>query len=453
MSIVEQIKPLIQLSRLIHELNEDNSTLHKKKVLADYPECKDLLKWVYNSFVKFHVTSKTINQFTDYQTDGVECRYGTIFELMRALSDRDVTGHEALIQVNRFMRGMNEELKNLVLMIIDRNLEVRVGAELINSVYPNLIPVFKIAKAKDYNDYKHRVDFKRDEWFASRKMDGLRLPIQINSPTDFKFWTSKGHEYFTFERIAEYLTEFMARDNYARTILPGHVQDGEGCIIDENGEEDFYRIVGEAKRHNHAIENPMHNVFDLIPIEDFEARQGDSLLIYRQGVLNRVFRYEFNDLGASKGRVDIIQQIRVMDEAHLLRLSEMAVRRGWEGLIIRKNAPYVGKRGPDLLKVKEHHDMEFVVIDVEMGPIRKIEKGREVKKIMLSAAKVRFKGNVVSVGSGFKIWQREHFHEHPEELLGKTITVRYTMESQDDKGNPSLRFPRFRVLHGEKRET
>ena len=39
------------------------------------------------------------------------------------------------------------------------------------------------------------------------------------------------------------------------------------------------------------------------------------------------------------------------------------------------------------------------------------------------------------------------YKEHPEELIGKTITVQYFEETTDKSGNISLRFPTCKMVY------
>jgi DNA ligase-1 len=60
--------------------------------------------------------------------------------------------------------------------------------------------------------------------------------------------------------------------------------------------------------------------------------------------------------------------------------------------------------------------------------------------------------NIVRVGSGFTIDQRQEFYKNPKKILGKTITVQYFEETKNQDGGISLRFPTFKILHGSSRE-
>ena len=120
----------------------------------------------------------------------------------------------------------------------------------------------------------------------------------------------------------------------------------------------------------------------------------------------------------------------VIDEDHVYALLESATKNGWEGIMIRKDAPYKGKRTNDLLKVKKMHDEEYVVQDVEFGPFRVIDPGTGLEATIETMTNViiEHKGNPVSVGSGFTIGQRQKYFMFPELIGGKEITVQYFEE-------------------------
>jgi len=72
---------------------------------------------------------------------------------------------------------------------------------------------------------------------------------------------------------------------------------------------------------------------------------------------------------------------------------------------------------------------------------------------LLSRVSILHKGHPVGVGSGFSLAERKYYHKHPDQLVGKTITVCYFEESCDENGIPSLRFPTIKTIHGNERTT
>ena len=58
--------------------------------------------------------------------------YYDLFYLLDALNKRTITGHEAIAHVNGFIVGLDLLGKELVCRIIDKALEIRAGAKVIN---------------------------------------------------------------------------------------------------------------------------------------------------------------------------------------------------------------------------------------------------------------------------------------------------------------------------------
>ena len=46
-----------------------------------------------------------------------------------------------------------------------------------------------------------------------------------------------------------------------------NVFDGELCLIDDEGNEDFQGVMKEIRKKDHTIENPKYKIFDFIPLE------------------------------------------------------------------------------------------------------------------------------------------------------------------------------------------
>jgi len=142
-----------------------------------------------------------------------------------------------------------------------------------------------------------------------------------------------------------------------------------------------------------------------------------------------------------------VAQIRVESDQDLQDYVDLASKSGWEGLMLRKDVVYQGKRSTDVLKVKKFHDAEYTVVAVESDLHRVVVDGQEVEEEMLSHVIVEHRGNQVRVGSGFNHEQRRMYHSNPERILNKTITVQYFEESQNKNGEYSLRFPVVKAIY------
>ena len=145
--------------------------------------------------------------------------------------------------------------------------------------------------------------------------------------------------------------------------------------------------------------------------------------------------------------ISFLAQDLVQDETNLGYKIEEAQRLGYEGIMLRKDVGYEGKRSKNLLKCKKFFDAEYVVKSLDFDNHRIIRDGKEVVVPMLSQAYITHKGYEVAVGSGWNQEQRIKYEANPELLIGKTITVQYFEETKNQEGGISLRFPTVKHVY------
>ena len=80
-------------------------------------------------------------------------------------------------------------------------------------------------------------------------------------------------------------------------------------------------------------------------------------------------------------------------------------------------------------------DLDLEVVGFEEGTGR--NEGR------LGAILVKYKNNIVKVGSGFSDELRKEIWHDQNSWLGRTIVVKYFEETSNQNGGISLRFPVF----------
>ena len=67
------------------------------------------------------------------------------------------------------------------------------------------------------------------------------------------------------------------------------VFDGEVCMVDDNGVEDFQGIMKEIKRKDHTIKNPKYKVFDYLMLEEFDNQESERNLSDRLSKFNMIY--------------------------------------------------------------------------------------------------------------------------------------------------------------------
>ena len=425
----------------IEESNSTNSNTDKLNVLKKYGQYEVVAKalyYTYNTFKQYGITSANCKKNSDLL--GHPNTYGDFFGLLDDLNDRVCTGHAAIANVNRFVLE-NKQYEDIIFNIIDRNLKTRSTASMINKVIPGLIPTFDVALAKAYDEKTQKKVKWSDGWFVSRKLDGCRCICIIDGNGEPKFFSRAGNEFLTLDNLK---TDIKALG------LKNMVLDGEVCIVDDNGDEDFASIIKEIKRKDHTIETPFYWMFDMLSMEDFESKVSEVKFGQRILDLTNAVSTSFQLYGVSQ-MIGVLDQWIGSDEVFSEMMAQSKAN-GWEGLMLRKDAAYKGKRSDEVLKVKQMFDDEYIVVDLENDVHRVIVDGAEVEELMLKNVIIEHKGNQVRVGSGFSHEQRRHYFQNPKEILGKQITVQYFEESQSKSGEYSLRFPVIKAVYETKRD-
>ncbi len=420
---------MTELQNFIDNMRATSSSTEKVQIIRDAGSfIHEVLEYTYNPYKQYHVTSKTCKK----NSDKISYTDYTLFELLDKLTNREVTGHAAIELVNGFATKNVDWY--LIYKIIDKDLGIRAGDSIINKAIPGLIPTFKVALAKEYDS---KCDWQNDNWWASRKLDGVRCLAVVNYEGECTLYSRMGKELTTLNKVKEAIEA---------TGIINTVFDGEICLIDENGNEDFQGVMKQLRRKDHQIENPAYMIFDMIHKPNFDNQKGGPILSERLSALRGFLHSRFNI-------TDILRytsQFRITDGRHFDKWGQIATDNNWEGFMIRKDVSYEGKRTKNLLKVKKFHDAEYVVVDYDNDDHEVVRDGRSETIKMLAQVWIEHKGHRVKVGSGWTQDQRLQYMDGS--IVGKVITVQYFEETKNDKGGISLRFPTVKVVHGDKRE-
>lgn len=426
---------------MVRDLRATSSTIDKQNIIDDYCNhqtasaqfAKNILLYTYHPFWQYNVTSDNLKKKSYLKTKD---SYSNFFDLLDDLKSRKITGHDAISVVNGFIENY-PDYEELIHCVIDKDLKTRAGDKIINKAIQNHIPEFSVALADKYEP--KLVDWNKG-WYVSRKLDGVRCVAIVDSQGDSRFYSREGKEFFTLDVVASAIKTLEVKNV---------VFDGELCLVDDDGNEDFQGIMKQIKKKDHTIPNPSYKIFDLLSSDEFYSKTGSK---------DRNYSSRYSNLKAVMANnscvcLSLLAQEKINDDDHFAEWNKRANDYGWEGLILRSNSAYKGKRSKDLLKVKKFFDDEYRVVDVKFGPFRYVQDGREQEEEMLSNITILHKGYRVDVGSGFTIEQRQEFYKHPQKILDKIILVQYFEETKNKDGGISLRFPTFKYLYGNSRNT
>ena len=411
----------IRIEQFIDSMRSTSSSTEKVDIIKEAsPYAHKALEYAYNPFKQYYVTSKTCIKNSHLK----QIHSLDLFEVLDKLTNREVTGHDAIKLVN----GLDDES---IYKIIDKDLGIRAGAKVINKAIPNLIPTFSVALAKEYDS----CDWE-DGWYASRKLDGVRCLAVVNNEGECILYSRMGKELTTLNKV---------KTAIEATGIINVVFDGEICLVDEDGNEDFQGIMKQLRRKNHQIENPAYMIFDMLDIKEFNNQKGDIILSERLRTLRSWLENRFIDNTILR----YTDQTQISDDSHFDYWNELSSKEGWEGVMLRKDVGYEGKRTKNLVKVKKFFDAEYEVVDYDNDDHEVVRNGKSETIKMLAQVWIEHKGHKVKVGSGWSQEQRLQYMDGS--IVGKIITVQYFEETYNDKGGISLRFPTVKIVHGDKR--
>ena len=424
-----------ELQLFVKQMRATSSSLDKVEILKQQSEfIQKVLEYTYNPYKQYYVTSKTCKKNSGlfkYNT------HETIFSLLDDLTNRKYTGHDAIAQINGFITA-NPGYEDLIYSVIDKDLKTRTGAKVINKAFPNLIPEFNVALAQTYEPKLASFGEGYGEtWYASRKLDGVRCLAVVDTMGKCTLYSRMGKEFTTLNKI-KYAIEATGIINY--------VFDGEICLLDKDGNEDFQSVMKELRRKDHQIENPTFMIFDMIHKTEFDKGKSTDILSERLHTLRTWLGPRYD----TKETLRYLDQAVITDERHFDMWAQMATDNNWEGFMLRKDTFYEGKRSKNLLKVKKFFDAEYKVVDYDVEEHEVVRYGRQDTIPMLAQVWIEHKNHLVKVGSGFSQEQRLQYMDGS--IVGKLITVQYFEETNNDKGGISLRFPTVKQIYENERD-
>jgi DNA ligase-1 len=428
---------------VVNELKNTNSASAKITLLSKYINDADIckfFKYVYDPFFLYGVSSKNLkknNNLAELEF------FNDIFELLDILRTGKATGNKAIALVNGYI-NQNFKYEDLLYDIFDRKLNIGMGITQSNKALGNIIPVFDVALAATFDESK-KARYGLENYIIEPKFNGLRLITIItynDGNIEIKSYSRKGKEFTTCKNINDELLEYYKQSKYFGKDI---VFDGEVCIIDPDGKENWNRAVSEAKKKNYTMVNPKYFIFDFLSLDEFSGITVSRNYSFRR---DQMFRNFFGLDSMKKFKyLNITFATQYSQEKFDKLCKEYVETDLWEGLILRKDVSYKSGRSTDLIKFKLFKDAEYRVLDVEITekPMLNDEGKMELTKCVGALTFKLENNSICKVGTGMSDEQRLEWYYNPSLIIGKQIQVKYKektkMLNADNEEVWSLQFP------------
>ncbi len=396
---------------------------------ADDDWLNAFLYYALNPLISYHLSEKTVRVSDKSRVIKTKLTMFTdIFECCEFCAGLRAMDDATARQVKVFLyHYCSEEEREIYIRLLAKTLRLGITAKTVNKVIPNLIPEWEIQQAYPIDKYPIADG---TEFWLTQKLNGVRATYYNG-----KLIARSGIAYSGLEHII--LDLYWVNQN-------GYVLDGELTLLDKGdlSDNEAFRVATGIINSDDADKSMIcFTVFDMIPIQDFESKEPRVDYATRRRMLNQ-FGSQLNQCSAVKVLPVLYhgKDLSKVDE-----LLEQMVQEDKEGLMLNTNVPYFKKRHQGILKVKRFYTMDL--------PIIRCEEGSGRLEGTLGSFVLDYKGNEVSVGSGFSDEQRELFWNMQSEMCSKLCEVKYKEISHDKKTKlESLQFPVFIGVREDKSE-
>ncbi|MBX5130686.1 hypothetical protein HJB53_29810 [Rhizobium lentis] len=237
---------------------------------------KFILKWTYDPFITFGVTVKkmppqsTIDLYLTLEHESVG-------EFLTKLSTREWTGNEAKSRVDLAFASLDEDSREILFLILNKDLKAGIANTTIESVLPGFLPSFGVMRAHPYEE-------KRVTQFpvpVEPKLDGMRVTF-IAKEGKGAFFTRSGKAIPALQDLAAPLLETarLMSQNACSDHFDDHYRDVVTVLFDGGKEEPTFVLDTEAinglfetsgamRRKSEKAFDAQLESFDLLPLSGF----------------------------------------------------------------------------------------------------------------------------------------------------------------------------------------
>ena len=425
---------------VIWNLEIHPSRLNKEAILEyqaeqDNQELFNGIRWCLSPYTTFGVKKVP----THSGPDGQGLPWPAFEELLKLLSSRQLTGHDARDAIELALSASKkDQWNNWYRRILIKDLRCGVSEKTVNKVLKGrfskieCVPVFECMLAHDGANHEKKITGKK---LLEPKLDGVRVITIVDTVNrTVTQYSRNGKVLENFTHITNNILEHI--DLIDRPM----VLDGE--VVSSSFQELMKQV---HRKENVQAQDARLMLFDILPLSEFKA--GRSVLGQRRRTnLLRSMQKIFDKIG----NIDIIPQEEVdldtyVGELQFKEFNKTAIHNGFEGIMIKDvDAKYECKRSTSWLKQKPFIEVSLQIFEVEEGT------GRNVGKLGALVLEGDDDGKKIKVncGSGFSDNDRDVFWQSRETLSGQVVEVRADAITQNQDGTFSLRFPRFLRFRG-----
>ena len=422
---------------VIAELEADNSRLAKEAIikresLANNDELFRGFRAAYDAMITFGV--KAVPEKTG---NGKGLSSERFWAVAQDLSERRVTGNAALLANSAIRKDATEEQWNgWYRRILIKDMRCGTSDSTVNKHADKKyhVPVFSCQLAHDGANHESKVVGKK---LIEVKLDGVRVLTIVYPDGTVNQYSRNGKELVNFEHVKKQIAKNAV---FFREPM---VLDGE---IMSSSFQDLMKQI--HRKSDTPADDAVLNLFDIIPLSEFQAGQGTKTQTQRSAQLvgwySQCAEHLPNVTVVGQELVDLNTEAGA---ARFTAINKLAIDGGYEGIMVKDPAArYETKRSVAWLKIKPFIEVTLKIVGFEEGT------GKNVGRLGAIIVEGEDDGKFIrtNVGSGFTDALRDSLWASRTEALGELVEVRAdaATKNQDSADVWSLRFPRFKTFRG-----
>lgn len=257
----------------IKDLESSDSRIHKEKVIEKALMAAKLGStnaqcFLFNCYLAYN-PFYTYNIKQVPETSGLEGKlnhWPQFWALCEALRTRSITGNAMRRAVEKCSEDFDSEEWNMVCRrVLIKDLRCGISEKTINKIVGKTdwrIPTFGCQLATDSDSHPNKM---QGEVRVEPKLDGVRVLAFVDMHNTVTLYSRNGKVFENFTVIEDVLTKHAS-------AIKNVLMTGQGVVLDgEIVAESFQALMKQAHRkHNANATDSVYNVFDFVPINNFQ---------------------------------------------------------------------------------------------------------------------------------------------------------------------------------------
>lgn len=431
-----------QMTKVLIAINNNRTKANKQTIMTDNrdtPYVKEAIKYLLDPYEMVGISTKKMNKDIEPKP-----QIDDFNDLLIYLHEHPTGRDEDIAIVKGYLELFDGEPKRVLSDIITKNLTIGVSPKSANKAYGDgFIRIFEVQLAFPY-EKKIKMYGDDDKFYVTQKLDGHRALTTCETTENGIFittYTRRGQAISGLTELHQDLFEFIKKNiHLIASFKDGIAFDGELLLRNDNNlaTDELFRATSKVLRSNGEKKNLEYNIFDVLPLSEFQTKD-HSTRDYEYRRMNWLDQFEQTD------SITIVEVLDIITKEDIPKWSQYATDHEWEGVMLNAaTGLYKKTRSPQILKVKTMHTADLEIVGFNQAIDGKFNGGLQSIIVKLDDE------NTVPVGSGLTDELRIEIWNNKDDYLGKMVEVQYFEESENAKGEKSLRFPVFKQFRFDK---